>query len=190
MLLLAYRGLNMKKILTVITIILFGTLVFAEPIPNQNQQNQQLPQDLNNNSEQKSDAENQDKEEPIEIKEEPIVIIKLQNPDFMIEEKGSQKFYYDKQGKFIAREKKINNQNFFYNQVGQMVGKSIKRNSNTYYYNGINKFMGYCTEQECFDEDFKSTGTIPPLPAINGFKPVIDLNILNPQAQSKPSEEE
>ena len=157
---------------------------------NQNQQNQQLPQDLNNNSEQKSDAENQDKEEPIEIKEEPIVIIKLQNPDFMIEEKGSQKFYYDKQGKFIAREKKINNQNFFYNQVGQMVGKSIKRNSNTYYYNGINKFMGYCTEQECFDEDFKSTGTIPPLPAINGFKPVIDLNILNPQAQSKPSEEE
>lgn len=179
----------MKKIISLFTVILFGTLAFAEPPVGEIPPiySKATPQ----SQEDKPQEENKDIEVDVQVKEIPAPkIIKLQNPDFAVEEKGSQKFYYDKQGNFIARENKVNNQIFFYNKNGQMLGKSIKRNSNTYYYNGLNKFIGYCTEQECFGEDFKSTGTVPPLPAIKEFKPVIDNNILNPQNQTKSSEEE
>lgn len=185
----------MKKIIFLSVIILFGSLAFAEPPINQPMSN--LPSDVPLNyspatpqQTNQQQEENKDIEVDVEVKEIPVPTpqVKLQNPDLDIVEKGSQKFYYDKQGKFIARDKKVNDQIFFYNQVGQLVGKSIKRNSNTYYYNGINKFMGYCTETECFDENFKSIGTVPPLPKIKNFVPVMDNKFLNSEMQQEVKE--
>lgn len=178
----------MKKIISLAVIFFFGTFAFAEPPSSE------FPPNYSPATQPKADEqkeENKDVEVDVQVKEIPAPEIKLQNPELTVEEKGSQNFYYDKYGKFVARDKKVNNQIFFYNQNGQMVGKSIKRNSNTYYYNGINKFMGYCTETECFDENFKSIGTVPPLPKLNTFVPVIDNKFLNsemPQEQKQKEE--
>ncbi|MBR2526510.1 hypothetical protein IKE67_08615 [bacterium] len=179
----------MKKIITLSVIIMFGAIAFADPYANEIPPNYSPATSPQPNEQQE---ENKDVEVDVEVKEIPVPTpqIKLENPDLTVVEKGSQNFYYDKYGKFIARDKKVNNQVFFYNQVGQLVGKSIRRNSNTYYYNGLNKFIGYCTETECFDEDFKSVGTVPPLPKLNTFIPIIDNNLINPQNKTKTKEDE
>ena len=178
----------MKKIIALSIIFLFGTLAFAEPPKNEMPLNYSPATQPQQTDEQQEENKDSEVEVDVEVKEILTPQIKLENPDLTVVEKGSQKFYYDKQGKFIARNKKVNDQIFFYNQNGQMVGKSVKRNSNTYYYNGVNKFIGYCTEQECFDEDFKSIGTVPPLPRIKTFVPVIDNKFLNSEPPSDKKE--
>lgn len=178
----------MKKFILLFCILFLGSLVFAEPPVNKQVQNSSEIKTQEDNTTQQD--ENPDVDIQNEIEKYFPKKIKFQNPDLTTVEKENQNFYYDKQGKLIARDKRIDDKNFFYNQNGQFIGKSIKRNSNTYYYNGINKFLGYCTETECFDEDFKSLGTVPPLPTIKYFKPIIDNNILNPQEKIETKNEE
>lgn len=110
-------------------------------------------------------------------------------PEYIAVIKNSQTFYYDKQGRLIAHDKKVNGQTFFYDRTGQFVGKSVKRNDTTYYYNGINKFIGTCTENECFNGEFVSTGKIPPLPTIKHFTPVYDEELVTPKPKTNSSEE-
>ncbi len=174
----------MKKIISLLTFITFGSLTFAEPIQNQVLPNLNVPQQKAAETQQE-ETETPEPEIPQEVVEEPI-----QNPDLTVVEKGNQKFYYDKYGKFIARDKKVNGQIFFYNKTGQLVGKSVERNDKNYYYNGLNKFLGYCNEKECFDEELNSTGKVPPLPKINEFKAVIDDNIINPSAKEDSGKKE
>lgn len=110
-------------------------------------------------------------------------------PEYTTVNQRNEIFYYDKYGKMIARDKKVDNQTFFYNKVGQLVGKSVERNGKTYYYNQISKFIGVCDDNGCVDKDFVSTGKIPPLPAIKHFVPVYDNNIMNPPPKTTDEEE-
>ncbi len=109
-------------------------------------------------------------------------------PEYTTVNQRNEIFYYDKYGKMIARDKKVDNQTFFYNKVGQLVGKSVERNGKTYYYNQISKFIGVCDDNGCVDKDFVSTGKIPPLPAIKHFVPVYDNNIMNPPPKTTDEE--
>ncbi|MBR1681089.1 hypothetical protein IJ707_04790 [bacterium] len=154
----------MKKIIFILAIFIIGSITFAE-----NLQEEQEPK-----QEESSTATTT----PVEENRETLA----KEPEYTTVIRGSQTFYYDKQGKLIAHDKTLKNQTFFYNKTGQLIGKSVERNEKKYYYNSINKFLGVCENEDCFDSDFVSTGKIPPLPEIKSFKPVIDNDIINPKA--------
>lgn len=160
------RGLTMKKFLYVLAIIITGSIVLAETVSDNPSVEKQNTIPENNNQEVNKTT------------------------DYTTVIKNNENFYYDKYGKFIARDKKIKNQTFFYDKYGQPIGKSVKINEKTYYYNRINKFIGSCDENGCVDKDFVSTGQIPPLPEIKIFVPVYDNNIMNPPPKIKSDDEE
>lgn len=149
----------MKKILYFLVIFIAGTIVFAQTV----QENTDSIQKNNVNT-------------------------TLVEPEYTSVTKRNEVFYYDKYGKMIARDKKIDNQTFFYNKVGQLVGKSIERNGKIYYYNQISNFIGVCDDNGCVDKNFVSTGKVPPLPAIKHFTPVYDNNIMNPPLKTTDEE--
>lgn len=175
----------MKKLILILSIFIVGSITFAENIKNP-------PTNVTPGAseEQKSEDETADNEETKPVEEEKAEDNNLPKPDYITVVKGTQIFYYDKEGKFFARDKKINDQTFFYNKTGQLTGKSVERGYKTYYYNSLNKFLGVCDEKECFDSEMTSTGKIPPLPKIKNFVPYIDPAISNPKQEEAKKEEE
>jgi len=180
----------MKKLIYLLTLVLIGSVAVADSVP--------IPTPYMPPNQEKKEQDAQPKTETQEVVEEPKIPqkepekreYKFENSEYTAEVKGLQTFYYDKYGKFIARDKKVNGQVFFYNKSGQFAGKSVERGDKTYYYNSANKFLGVCDENVCKDSEFNVTGKIPPLPEIKHFKPVYDDSILNPQSKTSDKDDE
>lgn len=167
------------------SILIAGSITFAENAKNTLNS---IPADTA--TEEKDVNKPSENEDVKPLEEKPKEDENIPKPDYTAVVKGSQIFYYDKEGIFFARDKKIKEQTFFYNRTGQLTGKSVTRGEKTYYYNALNKFLGVCDEKECYDSEMTSTGKIPPLPKIKTFTPYVNPDILNPKQQEKKSEEE
>ena len=175
----------MRNLILILLIILAGSISFAE-----NVQNGLNSMPVENTIKETDENKTLEKEEVKSSKEKTKEDDTMPKPDYTTVIKGEQIFYYDKEGKFFARDKKIKEQTFFYNKTGQLTGKSTIRGEKTYYYNALNKFLGVCDENECFDSEMTSTGKIPPLPKIKTFTPYVNPDILNPKQQENKLEEE